>query len=57
MSPEIMNLVEPMIGFYEGSGEMSSDLHSLASFIYNSHPHNDFPARTRAEDQSSPVGK
>ncbi|XP_052021224.1 phosphatidylinositol phosphatase PTPRQ [Apodemus sylvaticus] len=54
MSPEIMNLVDPMIGFYEGSGEMSSDLHSLASFIYNSHPH-DFPARTRAEDQSSPV--
>lgn len=56
MSPEIMNLVDPMIGFYEGSGEMSSDLHSLASFIYNSHPH-DFPARTRAEDQSSPVGR
>ncbi|EDM16767.1 rCG49085 [Rattus norvegicus] len=55
MSPEIMNLVDPMIGFYEGSGEMSSDLHSLASFIYNSHPHNDFPASTRAEEQSSPV--
>ncbi|XP_017169427.1 phosphatidylinositol phosphatase PTPRQ isoform X2 [Mus musculus] len=54
MTPEIMNLVDPMIGFYEGSGEMSSDLHSLASFIYNSHPH-DFPARTRVEDQRSPV--
>uniref|UniRef100_A0A8C2MBK7 Phosphatidylinositol phosphatase PTPRQ n=1 Tax=Cricetulus griseus TaxID=10029 RepID=A0A8C2MBK7_CRIGR len=55
ISPEMMNLVEPMIGFYEGSAEISSDLHSLASFIYNSHPYNDFPGRTRAEDQSSPV--
>ncbi|CAH7332029.1 Ptprq [Phodopus roborovskii] len=55
MSPEMMNLVEPMIGFYEGSAEISSDLHSLASFIYNSQPYNDFPGRTRAQDQSSPV--
>ncbi|XP_028728862.1 phosphatidylinositol phosphatase PTPRQ [Peromyscus leucopus] len=55
MSPEMMNLMEPMIGFYEGSAEISPDLHSLASFIYNSHPYNDFPGRTRAEDLSSPV--
>lgn len=57
MSPEMMNLMEPMIGFYEGSAEISPDLHSLASFIYNSHPYNDFPGRTRAEDLSSPVGR
>ncbi|XP_055482184.1 phosphatidylinositol phosphatase PTPRQ isoform X1 [Psammomys obesus] len=55
MSPEMMNLVDPMIGFFEGSAEMSSDLHSLASFIYSSQPHSDFPARTSAEDPSSPV--
>lgn len=57
MSPEMMNLVEPMIGFYEGSAEISSDLHSIASLIYNSPPYSDFPGRTRAEDQSSPVGR
>ncbi|XP_008850349.1 phosphatidylinositol phosphatase PTPRQ [Nannospalax galili] len=55
MSPEMMNLVDPMIGFYEGSAEMSSDLHSLASFVYNSHPYDNFPGQIRAEDQSSPV--
>ncbi|KAL6029973.1 hypothetical protein STEG23_013035, partial [Scotinomys teguina] len=55
MSPEMMSLVEPMIGFYEGSAEISPDLHSLASLIYNSHPYNDFTGRTRAEDLSSPV--
>jgi receptor-type tyrosine-protein phosphatase Q len=56
MSPEMMSIVDPMIGFYEGSAEMSSDLHSLASFMYNSHPHNNFPVRNRAEDHNSPVG-
>ncbi|KAM4881751.1 phosphatidylinositol phosphatase PTPRQ [Thomomys bottae] len=54
MSPEMMSIVEPMIGFYEGSAEMSSDLHSLASFMYNSHPHN-IPVRNRAEDHSLPT--
>uniref|UniRef100_A0A2K6TR06 Phosphatidylinositol phosphatase PTPRQ n=1 Tax=Saimiri boliviensis boliviensis TaxID=39432 RepID=A0A2K6TR06_SAIBB len=55
MAPEIVNIVEPMVGLYEGSAEMSSDLHSLATFIYNNHPDNNFPARNRAEDQNSPV--
>uniref|UniRef100_H2RE86 Protein tyrosine phosphatase receptor type Q n=1 Tax=Pan troglodytes TaxID=9598 RepID=H2RE86_PANTR len=55
MAPEIVNIVEPMVGLYEGSAEMSSDLHSLATFIYNSHPDKNFPARNRAEDQTSPV--
>uniref|UniRef100_I3NAA0 Protein tyrosine phosphatase receptor type Q n=1 Tax=Ictidomys tridecemlineatus TaxID=43179 RepID=I3NAA0_ICTTR len=55
MSPEMMNIVEPMIGFYEGSAEMSSDLHSLASFVYNNDVHNNFLVRSRAEDQHSPV--
>uniref|UniRef100_G3R780 Protein tyrosine phosphatase receptor type Q n=1 Tax=Gorilla gorilla gorilla TaxID=9595 RepID=G3R780_GORGO len=55
MAPEIVNMVEPMVGLYEGSAEMSSDLHSLATFIYNSHPDKKFPARNRAEDQTSPV--
>nr|XP_015286745.1 PREDICTED: phosphatidylinositol phosphatase PTPRQ isoform X1 [Macaca fascicularis] len=55
MAPEIVNIVEPMIGLYEGSAEMSSDLHSLATFIYNNHPDNNFPARNRAEDQTSPL--
>ncbi|KAL1774931.1 phosphatidylinositol phosphatase PTPRQ [Sigmodon hispidus] len=55
MSPEMMNLVEPMIGFYEGSADISSDLHSLASFIYNSNPYNESPGRSSAEEQSSPV--
>ncbi|XP_047405986.1 phosphatidylinositol phosphatase PTPRQ isoform X4 [Sciurus carolinensis] len=53
MSPEMMNIVEPMIGFYEGSAEMSSDLHSLASFVYNNYLHNNFPVRSRADDQHS----
>lgn len=57
MAPEIVNIVEPMVGLYEGSAEMSSDLHSLATFIYNNHPDNNFPARNRAEDQTSPVGR
>ncbi|XP_048664187.1 phosphatidylinositol phosphatase PTPRQ [Marmota marmota marmota] len=55
MSPEMMNIVEPMIGFYEGSAEMSSDLHSLASFVYNNDVHNNFLVRSRAEDQHSPI--
>uniref|UniRef100_A0A2K5RV06 Phosphatidylinositol phosphatase PTPRQ n=1 Tax=Cebus imitator TaxID=2715852 RepID=A0A2K5RV06_CEBIM len=55
MAPEIVNIVEPMVGLYEGSAEMSSDLHSLATFIYNNHPDNNFPARNNAEDQNSPV--
>ncbi|XP_008591881.1 PREDICTED: phosphatidylinositol phosphatase PTPRQ, partial [Galeopterus variegatus] len=54
-APEIVNIVEPMAGLYEGSAEMSSDLHSLVSFMFNRHPHNNFPARNRAEDQNSPV--
>uniref|UniRef100_A0A8C5L089 Phosphatidylinositol phosphatase PTPRQ n=1 Tax=Jaculus jaculus TaxID=51337 RepID=A0A8C5L089_JACJA len=55
MSLEMMNLVEPMIGFYEGSAEVSSDLHSLASFIYNSQPYSDFPGNIRAEEQNSRI--
>ncbi|XP_070110742.1 phosphatidylinositol phosphatase PTPRQ isoform X2 [Equus caballus] len=55
MAPETVNTVEFMAGLFEGSAEMSSDLYSLASVIYNSHPHN-FPARNRAEDQHSTVG-
>ncbi|XP_070455240.1 phosphatidylinositol phosphatase PTPRQ isoform X2 [Equus przewalskii] len=55
MAPETVNTVESMAGLFEGSAEMSSDLYSLASVIYNSHPHN-FPARNRAEDQHSTVG-
>uniref|UniRef100_A0A2K6EQW0 Phosphatidylinositol phosphatase PTPRQ n=1 Tax=Propithecus coquereli TaxID=379532 RepID=A0A2K6EQW0_PROCO len=55
MAPEIVNIEEPMAGLYEGSAEMSSDLYSLASFMYNSHPYNIFPARNGAEDQNSPV--
>ncbi|XP_070110741.1 phosphatidylinositol phosphatase PTPRQ isoform X1 [Equus caballus] len=54
MAPETVNTVEFMAGLFEGSAEMSSDLYSLASVIYNSHPHN-FPARNRAEDQHSTV--
>lgn len=56
MAPETVNIVESMTGLFEGSAEMSSDLYSLASVIYNIHPHN-FPARSRAEDQPSVVGK
>uniref|UniRef100_A0A8C2YRG2 Phosphatidylinositol phosphatase PTPRQ n=2 Tax=Chinchilla lanigera TaxID=34839 RepID=A0A8C2YRG2_CHILA len=55
ISPEMMDIVDPMIGIYEGSAEMSSDLHSLASFMYSSHPHSNFPAQNKAEDQSSPA--
>ncbi|KAM5288523.1 phosphatidylinositol phosphatase PTPRQ [Ctenodactylus gundi] len=55
LSPEMMDLVDPMIGIFEGSAEMSSDLHSLASFIYNSHPYNNFPVSNRAEDQNAPI--
>uniref|UniRef100_A0A9L0RKX7 Phosphatidylinositol phosphatase PTPRQ n=1 Tax=Equus caballus TaxID=9796 RepID=A0A9L0RKX7_HORSE len=54
MAPETVNTVESMAGLFEGSAEMSSDLYSLASVIYNSHPHN-FPAGNRAEDQHSTV--
>ncbi|ELW70529.1 Phosphotidylinositol phosphatase PTPRQ, partial [Tupaia chinensis] len=55
IAPDMVNKVEPMVGLYEGSAEMSSDLESLASFMYNSHPNNNFPVRNRAEDQNSPV--
>ncbi|EHB18205.1 Phosphotidylinositol phosphatase PTPRQ, partial [Heterocephalus glaber] len=37
------------------SAEMSSDLHSLASFMYSIHPHSNFPAQNKAEDQNSPA--
>uniref|UniRef100_A0A8P0TSF2 Phosphatidylinositol phosphatase PTPRQ n=2 Tax=Canis lupus familiaris TaxID=9615 RepID=A0A8P0TSF2_CANLF len=56
MTPETVNIVESMAELFEGSAEISSDLYSLASAIYNSHPHNNFPARNRAEDQHSAVG-
>ncbi|KAJ8776540.1 hypothetical protein J1605_015435 [Eschrichtius robustus] len=56
MAPETVNIVESMAGLFEGSAEMSSDLYSIASAIYNSHPHNNFPVRSRAEDQPSTVG-
>ncbi|XP_012669614.2 phosphatidylinositol phosphatase PTPRQ [Otolemur garnettii] len=55
VAPEIMNILEPMAGLYEGSAEMPSDLHSLASFLYYSHPYNILPARSRADDQNSPA--
>ncbi|XP_047723295.1 phosphatidylinositol phosphatase PTPRQ [Prionailurus viverrinus] len=55
MAPETVNIVESMAELFEGSAEISSDLYSLASAIYNSHPHN-FPVRDRAEDQHSTVG-
>uniref|UniRef100_A0ABI7X9C1 Protein tyrosine phosphatase receptor type Q n=1 Tax=Felis catus TaxID=9685 RepID=A0ABI7X9C1_FELCA len=55
MAPETVNIVESMAELFEGSAEISSDLYSLASAIYNSHPHN-FPVRNRAEDQHSTVG-
>ncbi|XP_055973610.1 phosphatidylinositol phosphatase PTPRQ [Sorex fumeus] len=51
LAPENANTVESMAELLEGSAEMSSDLYSLASVIYNSHPHTHFPARNRAEDQ------
>ncbi|XP_061060856.1 phosphatidylinositol phosphatase PTPRQ isoform X5 [Eubalaena glacialis] len=56
MAPETVNIVESMAGLFEGSAEMSSDLYSIASVMYNSHPHNNFPVRSRAEDQPSTVG-
>nr|XP_051702470.1 phosphatidylinositol phosphatase PTPRQ [Oryctolagus cuniculus] len=52
--PEMGDTGEPMAGFYEGSAEISSDLYSIASFIYNDHLHNDIPPRSRAEEQTSP---
>ena len=57
MAPETVSMVESMAGLFEGSAEMSSDLYSLASVIYNSHPHNYFPVRGRAEDQPSTFGR
>ncbi|KAM7244731.1 hypothetical protein CapIbe_005339 [Capra ibex] len=56
MAPETVSIVESMAGLFEGSAEMSSDLYSLASVIYNSHPHNYFPVRGRVEDQPSTFG-
>lgn len=51
LAPEKGNLLESMAEFLEGSAELSSDLYSLASVIYNTHPHSHFPARSRTEDQ------
>ncbi|XP_059792566.1 phosphatidylinositol phosphatase PTPRQ isoform X1 [Balaenoptera ricei] len=48
MAPETVNIVESMAGLFEGSAEMSSDLYSIASAMYNSRPHNNFPVRSRA---------
>lgn len=56
MVPEMGNIAEPMAGFYEGSAEISSDLYSIASFIYNDHLHSDIPASNRAGEENSPVG-
>ncbi|XP_065790222.1 phosphatidylinositol phosphatase PTPRQ isoform X4 [Muntiacus reevesi] len=56
MAPETVSIVESMAGLFEGSAEMSSDLYSLASVIYNNHPHNYFPVSGRAEDQPSAFG-
>ncbi|XP_040845891.1 phosphatidylinositol phosphatase PTPRQ isoform X2 [Ochotona curzoniae] len=55
MVPEMGNIAEPMAGFYEGSAEISSDLYSIASFIYNDHLHSDIPASNRAGEENSPV--
>lgn len=57
MAPETVNVVESMAGLFEGSAEMSSDLYSIASVMYSSHPHHNFPVRSRAEDQPSAVGR
>lgn len=46
-----------MAELFEGSAEISSDLYAIASVMYNSHPHNNFPARNRAEDQHLTVGR
>nr|XP_035954918.1 LOW QUALITY PROTEIN: phosphatidylinositol phosphatase PTPRQ [Halichoerus grypus] len=56
MTPETVNIEESMAELFEGSAEISSDLYSLASAIYNSHARNNFPVRNRAEDQHSAVG-
>ncbi|KAM9671436.1 phosphatidylinositol phosphatase PTPRQ isoform 1-T1 [Trichechus inunguis] len=53
MAAETVSVVEPMTGLLEGSAEMSSDLQSFASLVYNNLPYNNFPARNRAEDQHS----
>nr|XP_017527742.2 phosphatidylinositol phosphatase PTPRQ [Manis javanica] len=53
--PETVN-IESKAGIFEGSAEMSSDLYSLASVMYNNPLHNNFPARNGAEDQHSAVG-
>ncbi|XP_058529380.1 phosphatidylinositol phosphatase PTPRQ isoform X1 [Ochotona princeps] len=55
MVPDMGNIAEPVAGFYEGSAEISSDLYSIASFIYNDHLHNDIPASNRAGEENSPV--
>ncbi|KAM6215356.1 phosphatidylinositol phosphatase PTPRQ [Rhynchocyon petersi] len=52
MTSESMNIADPMTGLFEGSAEMSSDLHSFASLVYNNLPYN-FPARNGVEDQHS----
>lgn len=54
--PETVN-IESKAGIFEGSAEMSSDLYSLASVMYNNPLHNNFPARNGAEDQHSAVGR
>lgn len=49
--------IESIAGLFEGSADISSDLYSIASVMYNSHPHNNFPARNRAEDRHLTVGR
>nr|KAF6375085.1 protein tyrosine phosphatase receptor type Q [Pipistrellus kuhlii] len=56
LTPETVNVVESMAELFEGSAEISSDLYAIASVMYNSHPHNNFPARNRAEDQHLTLG-
>nr|KAF6370255.1 protein tyrosine phosphatase receptor type Q [Myotis myotis] len=56
LTPETVNVVESMAELFEGSAEISSDLYAIASVMYNSHPHNNFPVRNRAEDQHLTVG-
>ncbi|XP_033619385.1 phosphatidylinositol phosphatase PTPRQ [Fukomys damarensis] len=55
MSPEIIDIVDQMMEIYEGSAEVSSDLHSLASFMYSIHPHSNFPTQSKVEDHNSPA--
>nr|XP_019606839.1 PREDICTED: phosphatidylinositol phosphatase PTPRQ isoform X1 [Rhinolophus sinicus] len=55
IAQETMN-IESIAGLFEGSADISSDLYSIASVMYNSHPHNNFPARNRAEDRHLTVG-